>query len=121
MRVVGEETPALGFARGVWMEGLVDTDVPREVADHVVAVLSEALANTTRHAQADRAQVVLTAGGHEVTLTVTDNGVGIPSGGRRSGLRNMAERAEPLGGHLDVSRPDGGGATLRWRVPLPVT
>ncbi len=121
VRVVGEETPALGFAPGVRMEGLVDTDVPREVADHVVAVLSEALANIARHAQADRVQVVLTAGGHEVTLTVTDNGVGIPSDGRRSGLRNMAERAEQLGGHLDVSRPDGGGATLRWRVPLPVT
>ncbi|MFJ7903126.1 GAF domain-containing protein [Streptomyces sp. NPDC096198] len=121
VRVVGEETPALSFAPGVQMEGLVDTDVPREVADHVVAVLSEALANIARHAQADRAEVVLTAGGHEVTLTVTDNGVGIPSDGRRSGLRNMAERAQQLGGHLDVSRPDGGGATLRWRVPLPDT
>lgn len=89
------------------------------VADHVVAVLSEALANTARHALADRAQVVLRTDGHDVSLTVTDNGVGIPPGGRRSGLRNMAERAERLGGHLDVSTPDGGGATLEWRVPLP--
>ncbi|MFG2125242.1 ATP-binding protein, partial [Streptomyces sp. NPDC048710] len=55
----------------------------------------------------------------EVFLTVGDNGVGIPSGGRRSGLRNMAERAEQLGGHLAVSSPEGGGATLEWRVPLP--
>ncbi|WP_225823953.1 GAF domain-containing protein [Streptomyces naphthomycinicus] len=118
VRVVGEETPVLGFAPSVRMEGLVDTDVPRETADHVVAVLSEALTNIARHAHADRAQVVLTADGHEVSLTVSDNGVGIPEGGRRSGLRNMAERAEQLGGHLDVSGPGGGGATLCWRVPL---
>lgn len=121
VRTVGENTPAMGFAPSVRIEGLVDTDVPREIADHVVAVLSEALANIARHAHADRAQVVLTADGHEVTLTVSDNGVGIPADGRRSGLLNMAERAEQLGGHLDLPRPDGGGATLRWRVPVPTT
>ncbi|MFG2126080.1 histidine kinase, partial [Streptomyces sp. NPDC048710] len=57
----------------------------------------------------------------EVFLTVGDNGVGIPSGGRRSGLRNMAERAEQLGGRFEVSSPDGGGALLTWRVPLPAS
>ncbi|MFI1760688.1 GAF domain-containing protein [Streptomyces sp. NPDC020800] len=119
VRVAGETAPLLGFAPSVRMEGLVDTDVPRDIADHVVAVLSEALTNVARHAHADRAQVVLTTDGHEVSLTVSDNGVGIPPGGRRSGLRNMAERAEQLGGRLDVSGPDGGGARLEWRVPLP--
>lgn len=120
VRVVGEETRVLGFAPSLRMEGLVDTDVPREIADHIVAVLSEALTNVARHAHADRTQVVLTTDGHEVSLTVTDNGVGIAPEGRRSGLRNLAERAEQLGGHLDVAGSDGGGATLRWRVPLPV-
>jgi signal transduction histidine kinase len=54
-----------------------------------------------------------------VRLTVSDNGVGIPPGGRRSGLRNMSERARQLGGELEVSRPEGGGATIEWWVPLP--
>ncbi|MGW2747412.1 GAF domain-containing protein [Streptomyces sp. NPDC001450] len=119
VRAAGEAAPLLGFAPSVRMEGLLDTDVPGEVADHVVAVLSEALTNMARHAQADRAQVVLRADGHEVSLTVADNGVGIPPGGRRSGLRNMAERAEQLGGRFEVSSPVGGGALLTWRVPLP--
>ncbi|MFF4572456.1 GAF domain-containing protein [Streptomyces sp. NPDC001410] len=119
VRAAGEAAPLLGFAPSVRMEGLLDTDVPREVADHVVAVLSEALTNIARHAHADRAQVALKTDGHEVFLTVADNGVGIPPGGRRSGLRNMAERAERLGGHLVVSSPEGGGAMLEWRVPLP--
>ncbi|MEU5536181.1 GAF domain-containing protein [Streptomyces sp. NPDC020362] len=119
VRAAGEAAPLLGFAPSVRMEGLLDTDVPREIADHVVAVLSEALTNVARHAHADRAQVVVTTDGHHVSLTVSDNGVGIPSEGRRSGLRNMAERAEQLGGRLDVGSPDGGGARLTWRVPLP--
>ncbi|MEV6053620.1 GAF domain-containing sensor histidine kinase [Streptomyces sp. NPDC052107] len=119
VRATGEATPVLGFAPSVRVEGLVDTDVPPEIAEHVVAVLTEALTNIARHAHADRAQVVLTTDGREVRLRVSDNGVGIPSGGRRSGLLNMAERAEDLGGRFEVTSPEGGGAALDWHVPLP--
>jgi len=119
--VVGEKTPVLGFTPSVRTEGLLDTNVPLEIADHIVAVLSEALTNIARHAHAKRAQVALATDGREVTLTVADDGVGIPPDCRHSGLRNMAERAERLGGKLDVSSHDGGGATLHWRVPLPGT
>ncbi|WP_416984711.1 GAF domain-containing protein [Streptomyces sp. T028] len=118
VRAVGEAAPVLGFAPSVRMEGLLDTDVPKEVADHLVAVLSESLTNIARHARADRAEVALTTDGREVRLSVTDNGVGVPSGGRRSGLRNMAERAEQLGGTFDLTEPEGGGTSLAWRAPL---
>ncbi|MGX4694036.1 sensor histidine kinase [Streptomyces sp. JNUCC 63] len=118
VRVVGEATPVLGFAPSVRMEGLLDTHVPRESADHVVAVLSESLANIARHAHADRAEVVLETDGRTVRVTVTDNGVGIPSGGRRSGLANMAERAQKLGGDLEWTTPDGGGTRLVWHAPV---
>lgn len=118
MRVVGEAAPVLGFAPGVRMEGLLDTHVPKETADHLVAVLSEALTNVARHARAGRADVVLETDGREVRLTVCDDGVGIPAGGRRSGLRNMAERAQQLGGELKWSHPADGGTALVWRVPV---
>ncbi|MEV0486722.1 GAF domain-containing sensor histidine kinase [Streptomyces sp. NPDC050508] len=118
VRAVGEASPVLGFAPSVRMEGLVDTDVPREIADHVIAVLSEALTNIARHAHAGRADVALVTDGHEVHLTITDNGVGIPAEGRRSGLRNMEERAQQLGGELNWTTPEGGGTTLVWRVPV---
>ncbi|WP_327341598.1 GAF domain-containing sensor histidine kinase [Streptomyces europaeiscabiei] len=118
VRLVGEAAPVVGFAPGVRMEGLLDTDVPKEIADNVVAVLSEALTNIARHARADRAEVVLATDGREVRLSVTDNGVGIPADGRRSGLRNMAERAENLGGSLDLTEPADGGTSLVWRVPV---
>lgn len=118
VRAVGEAAPVLGFAPSLRMEGLLDTQVPRETADHVVAVLSEALTNVARHARAGRAEVVLETDGREVRLTVSDNGVGIPPEGRRSGLRNMAERAQQLGGELELTCPPSGGTTLVWRVPV---
>ena len=119
VRIVGEAAQVLGFAPSVRMEGLVETRVPREIADHLVAVLSEALTNIARHARADRADIVLSADSHQVRLTVTDNGVGIPADGRRSGLRNMAERARQLGGELELNSPPDGGTTLVWWVPVP--
>jgi signal transduction histidine kinase len=118
VRAVGEATPLLGFAPSVRMEGLLDTHVPAETTDHVLAVLTESLTNIARHARADRADVVLETDGKEVRLTVTDNGVGIPAGGRRSGLTNMAERARKLGGDMELESPGGGGARLVWYAPL---
>ncbi|MFF8593901.1 GAF domain-containing protein [Streptomyces sp. NPDC015220] len=118
VRVVGEAARVLGFAPSVRMEGLLDTHVPRETADHVIAVLSESLTNVARHAHADRVEIALETDGRTVRLTVTDNGVGIPAGGRRSGLANMAERARQLGGDLELTGPDGGGAGLVWHAPV---
>jgi signal transduction histidine kinase len=118
VRAVGEAAPVLGFAPSVRMEGLVDTEISGRIADHVVAVLSEALTNVARHARAGRADVALETDGREVRLTVSDNGVGIAPEGRRSGLRNMAERAQQLGGELEIDSPAGGGTVLVWRVPV---
>lgn len=116
--VVEESVRSLGFTPALRMEGLVDTDVPPAVADDVVAVLGEALSNVARHARASSAEVSLVVGSGVVTATVVDDGVGISPGGRRSGLNNLAERAEKLGGGLSIESPEGGGSRLVWRVPL---
>lgn len=119
LRAVEEAAPALGRTPTLRAEGLVDTIVPQEVADHAVAVLNEGLANVVRHAGTAAVEVVLVATGDALTLTVTDDGRGMPEDeGRRSGLRNIAERAERLGGELRMSVPEGGGTRLVWRVPL---
>ncbi|MCW2877213.1 MAG: Histidine kinase [Sphaerisporangium sp.] len=108
----------LGFMPGLSMEGQLDNGVPAEVAEHLSAVLREALSNVVRHAKASRADV--TARTHEgwLTLVVEDNGVGVPAEGRRSGLRNLEERADRLGGSFDVTSPESGGTRLQWRVPI---
>ncbi|MFB6816648.1 GAF domain-containing protein [Streptomyces sp. NPDC056347] len=117
--VADKAAPALGFAPALRMEGLLDTDVPVEVADDVVAVIGEALTNVARHAHAGQADVVVVAEDGILAVTVGDDGVGIPRDRDDRGLRNLAERAERLGGSLSV-RPAAprGGTVVEWRVPL---
>ncbi|MFD6229426.1 GAF domain-containing protein [Streptomyces sp. NPDC060232] len=117
-RAVGETATTLGFPPRLSMEGLLDTDVPPQVADHVMAALSEMLSNAARHAHATRVEVALQATSAEVVLTVTDNGRGIPADGRRSGLSNLEERARSVGGVLEIGCPQEGGSRLVWRAPL---
>ncbi|MET7763042.1 GAF domain-containing protein [Streptomyces sp. NPDC005393] len=117
-RAVGEAAAALGFPPRLSLEGLLDTDVAPQVADHVMAVLSEALSNAARHAHATRVEVTLKATGKEIALTVSDNGVGIPEQGRRSGLNNLADRARSLDGALRIENPPDGGSRLIWTAPL---
>ncbi len=120
VQAIDEAATVLGFTPALRMEGLIDTDVPADVADEVLAVISEALTNVARHARATRAEVSVAAANGTLTVTVTDDGIGLPDGGRRSGLRNLAERAEKLGGSMAVAARVAGerGTRLEWRVPL---
>jgi signal transduction histidine kinase len=107
---------ALKFRPDVRFSGAVNSVVTAELADHVAAVLGEALSNVVRHAGAASAQVLLEVGDH-VVLTVTDDGRGIPSDVPRSGLENMVQRAVELGGDCRVESPPGEGTRVVWRVP----
>ena len=73
----------------------------------MLAVLGEALCNMARHAGAEHVWVRVSVG-RGLALTVQDDGRGIPPGVVRSGLRNMQERAERLGGTCTFETPDGG-------------
>ncbi|NUP31495.1 MAG: GAF domain-containing sensor histidine kinase [Streptomycetaceae bacterium] len=118
LREAAAATPALGFEPAVTFVGPVDSRVPDEAAEHLLAALREALSNTARHARATRVEVSLVVD-DEAVLTVTDDGVGIAPGGRRSGLANLRSRAESLGGTATFGPgPTGKGTTVTWRVPV---
>ncbi|WP_345430793.1 GAF domain-containing sensor histidine kinase [Actinoallomurus vinaceus] len=117
--VIDSAAETLGFAPAVRLDGLLDSVVDDATGEQVIAVLQEALSNAARHSGARHVGVSLTAG-DELTLRVEDDGVGIPEGGRRSGLRNMAERARALGGTFEIRPREGGGTVLEWRVPPAV-
>lgn len=118
VELIEELTPALGFTPNLRLEGLVDTRVSANVGDNLLPVLREALSNTARHAQSDRADVSVVVDDDSVTLTVTDDGVGLSEDGRRSGLANLDARAGALGGTFTAHRAPEGGTELSWRVPL---
>ena len=90
-KLVKEYVPVLGFAPTVRTLGPVDTAVPEPIRDQLLAVLREAISNIARHALADHADVELRVDGHEVVLTVTDDGVGLRE---RPAREWTAQRAE---------------------------
>lgn len=109
---------SLGYPPAVRFTGPVDVLVGGEVAEHLLAVLRELLSNAARHARATRVGVDLTAANSKITLTVVDNGAGFAPGGRRSGLANLSERAQQLGGTFTSTPGASGGTVAVWSVPL---
>ncbi|HEY0871454.1 MAG TPA: GAF domain-containing sensor histidine kinase [Acidothermaceae bacterium] len=118
VELIEELTPSLGFTPTLRLEGLVDTRVSKEVAHNLLPVLREGLSNTARHAKATHADVSAVVDDDCVTLTVSDNGVGLAPGGRRSGLANLEARAGSLGGTFLARSAPEGGTELVWRVPV---
>ena len=84
----------------------------------MLGALRESLSNAARHSGASQVDVSVDAGA-DLTLVVRDDGVGLREITRRSGLANLADRAEQLGGTLKVGSADSGGTELHWQVPLP--
>lgn len=101
-----------------------------ELESTIYRVVQEALTNVSRHAKATRALISVVERDGTVRASVTDDGQGLPADGgsqRRApedelkggfGLSGMRERAELVGGELDLSSAPGGGATVRLTVPL---
>ena len=120
--VVEEMTPMLGFAPSLRLGAGLASPVGPELAGQVLAALREALSNAARHADASRVDVTVDTDPDGIlTVLVTDDGTGIPAGIKRSGLRNLATRAEDLGGELRLSPADPTaptpGTRLEWCVP----
>jgi two-component system, NarL family, sensor histidine kinase DevS len=118
--LVDEMTGMLGFAPTLRLGSGLDSQATAELSEHLLAVLREALSNAARHSGATRVDVTVdTDSSGTLTVLVRDNGSGIAKGTRRSGLSNMADRAEKLGGELRLSPAEGGGTELEWKVPVP--
>ncbi|MBV8347793.1 MAG: GAF domain-containing sensor histidine kinase [Mycolicibacterium sp.] len=92
--------------------------VGAECSDHAEAVLVEAISNAVRHSGATSLTVEVSVG-DQLTLDIIDNGRGIPADNqRRSGLANMARRAEQIGGTCHITSPPDGGTHIHWTAPL---
>jgi signal transduction histidine kinase len=118
LAVIDGATSQLGFAPALRLDGLLDTLASPEAAEHALATVREALSNVARHAHAGRVEVLVAVRESLLQVRVDDDGVGMPEHGARSGLHNLATRAEQLGGSLRVTSGPGKGTRLLWQVPV---
>jgi signal transduction histidine kinase len=117
--VVSEVRPALGLDPRLDLDGPLDSLSTDGLVRDVTAVVREALTNVAKHAHATAAQLSIHATTSQLTVTVSDDGCGMPATRRRSGLENMRRRAEDRQGSMVVAEvPDLGGTTLVWTVPI---
>ena len=104
----------------------VDERLPVELATVLFRIAQEGLANSARHAGANRTSVLLSQRGARLALTISDDGVGFDVDDlalhpqRGIGLRNMSERMDAIGGTMEIVS-NSAGTTLRACVTLEHT
>jgi signal transduction histidine kinase len=96
----------------------VDQRLPDSVEVAAYYIVAESLTNAAKHAQASEVRVTVDTDGPNVRLSIRDDGIGGANSGRGSGLIGLRDRAEALGGHLQISSPTGSGTSLQATIPL---
>ncbi|GAA0967077.1 sensor histidine kinase [Actinocorallia libanotica] len=94
-------------------------DLPAAVEVAAYRIAAEAVSNGVRHSAAGSLRLLAEISGGRFVLTVEDNGRGLPARPRAGvGLGSMRERAEEVGGRLDLLAVPGGGTRVRAVLPL---
>jgi signal transduction histidine kinase len=93
-------------------------DLPAQVEAAAYYVVSEALANVTKYAQASAVEVTVERRNGRAVVEVADDGIGGADPLRGSGLRGLADRVASLSGRLEVESPPGSGTRVRAEIPL---
>jgi signal transduction histidine kinase len=119
----GGLAPALkALARRSAVPVELEVEVPARLAEPVEVaayyVVSEALANTAKHANASVIHVRVQAGDDRLQLSVRDDGVGGATLGRGSGLVGLTDRVQALGGTITIHSPAGQGTRLQIDLPV---
>ncbi|GAA0994717.1 sensor histidine kinase [Subtercola frigoramans] len=112
-----EFAPGLMRPPSVSFAGPVDLVAVGGLADDVLAVIRESLANVAKHSQAEQASVAVSVWQGSLVVEVVDDGVGFSDSGRRSGIANLEQRATLRGGTFSVSSGTDGTRML-WSVPF---
>jgi signal transduction histidine kinase len=95
--------------------------LPAEIATAAYRITQEALGNVVRHAGASRAGVSAAVIGDQLVLTIEDDGRGFGPGTLGYGVEGMIERARMVGGRVDLERPAGGGARIRFEAKVDIS
>ena len=102
------------------LDAHVDGRLPEPIEVAAYYVVSEALTNVAKHAQASVVEVDVRAADGALRVCVRDDGVGGAVFARRSGLVGVKDRVEALGGRILVESPPGAGTLIQVELPLGV-
>ncbi|WP_110241571.1 GAF domain-containing protein [Nocardioides gilvus] len=119
LEVCASFAPSLGYLPRLQFIGPVDSATDERLSDDVCAVVRESLSNVARHAEASTALVVARVRGDRLEVSVQDDGKGIGTPERRSGLHNLEQRARARSGTYTVQPGEGNGTRVTWSVPTP--
>jgi two-component system, NarL family, sensor histidine kinase DevS len=111
----------LGYSPNLRFAGPLDVAVTGALAADTLAVIREATSNCARHAHATRLDISIDLTNSLLLVEITDNGRGIGTPSRSSGLNNMRRRAETHHGTLSITTPARGGTHLTWTATTPAT
>jgi PAS domain S-box-containing protein len=102
----------------VALDGVIEHRLPEPIEVAAYYVVSEALTNATRHANASRVDVEAAVRDSSLWLSIRDDGAGgaNPAGG--SGLIGLRDRVEALGGSIEINSPPGHGTRVAVQLPL---
>jgi signal transduction histidine kinase len=117
LEIVDRVAEQLAHRPRVTFLGPVDLMVSGDLTDDVAAVVTEGLANAVRHAGPAMVGVTVSAASGQVSIEITDDGVGPGDSPRLSGLDNLRQRAESRGGVFEIHAASGGGTRVAWSVP----
>ena len=93
-------------------------DLSDEVARHVRAVCIESSSNAVRHGLANHVDISIELANEELSVVISDDGTGFTeSTPTHNGLHNMRERAESLGGNMEITSVKNQGTTVTWSIP----
>lgn len=112
------------YCRQNGLKGIKDMDLHGDMSEakehQLFLIVQEAMANIVKHAGAKLVSLSLREGPRQVVLSISDDGQGFSSTYQKQGsygLTTMRERAEKLGGHVEIISKPGAGTTIRVHIP----
>lgn len=130
MELVGKTLPEAldqwfpDYCRQNGLKGIKEMDVQGHISEakehQLFLIIQEAMANIVKHAGAQLVSLSLKEGPRQVVLAISDDGQGFSGNGQKQGsygLTTMRERAEKLGGHVEIISKSGAGTTIRVHIP----
>ncbi len=114
-----KEFQNLNGIKCIFINGVEDTDLSKEVQTELFRMVQESLTNVMRHAKANRVEVKLTEDEEMIHLSVTDDGKGFDTIQKRQtlGLVGLRERAISINGQLQINSEPGKGTAVLAQIP----